>query len=97
MILLIPVVRAPISLIGLLFYNKMSHVRKVKQQPSADGWICSCGTTNQGKFCANCGKPKPSGAPLYACDKCGWKPAAPTHPPKFCPQCGDIFDENDKQ
>ena len=68
-----------------------------KPQPSADGWSCSCGTTNQGKFCANCGKPKPAGAPLYACDKCGWKPDDPTHPPKFCPQCGDIFDENDKQ
>ena len=68
-----------------------------KPQPSAEGWRCSCGTMNQGKFCANCGKPKPAGAPLYACDKCGWKPDDPTHPPKFCPQCGDVFDENDKQ
>jgi len=68
-----------------------------KPQPSADGWSCICGTTNQGKFCANCGKPKPAGAPLYACDKCGWKPDDPAHPPKFCPQCGDVFDENDKQ
>lgn len=68
-----------------------------KPQPSADGWSCSCGTTNQGKFCANCGKPKPAGAPLYVCDKCGWKPADPAHPPKFCPQCGDVFDESDKQ
>ena len=68
-----------------------------KPQPSAEGWRCSCGTMNQDKFCANCGKPKPAGAPLYACDKCGWKPDDPTHPPKFCPQCGDVFDENDKQ
>ena len=68
-----------------------------KPRPSADGWTCSCGTTNAGRFCANCGKPRPAGAPLYACDKCGWKPDDPAHPPKFCPQCGDVFDENDQQ
>ena len=54
-------------------------------------------TLNQGKFCANCGAKKPDGAPLYKCDKCGWEPADPMNPPKFCPQCGDIFDDNDKQ
>ena len=68
-----------------------------KPQPSAAGWKCPCGTTNLGKFCVNCGKPRPAGAPLYACDKCGWKPDDPTRPPKFCPQCGDVFDESDKQ
>lgn len=68
-----------------------------KPQPSADGWQCGCGATNQGKFCANCGKPKPAGAPLYRCDKCGWQPKDPTKPPKFCPECGDAFDENDLQ
>ena len=62
----------------------------------ADGWACECGTTNQGKFCQNCGKQKPAGAPLYKCDKCGWTPEDPANPPKFCPECGDIFDENDK-
>ena len=68
-----------------------------KPQPApAAGWTCECGTTNQGKFCQNCGKPKPAGAPLYKCDKCGWTPEDPANPPKFCPECGDIFDENDK-
>ncbi len=66
-----------------------------KPQPAA-GWTCECGTTNQGKFCQNCGKPKPAGAPLYQCDKCGWTPEDPANPPKFCPECGDICDENDK-
>lgn len=60
------------------------------------GWTCTCGTVNKGKFCQNCGAKKPEGAPLYRCDKCGWEPEDPTHPPRFCPECGDIFDENDK-
>ena len=67
------------------------------KKPADEGWTCSCGTVNKGKFCQNCGAKKPEGAPLYRCDKCGWEPEDPAHPPKFCPECGDIFDENDKQ
>ncbi len=66
-----------------------------KPQPSADGWTCVCGTINKGKFCQNCGKPKPAGAPIYKCDKCGWEPEDKSTPPKFCPECGDVFDDND--
>ena len=67
-----------------------------KAKPAqAEGWTCSCGTVNKGKFCQNCGKPRPSGAPVYRCDKCGWQPEDPAHPPKFCPECGDPFDAND--
>lgn len=68
-----------------------------KPQPAADGWTCSCGTLNKGRFCMNCGKPKPVGTPLYKCDKCGWEPEDPTNPPRFCPECGDVFDDNDRQ
>ena len=60
-----------------------------------DGWKCACGQVNKGKFCSNCGAKKPEGALLYRCDKCGWEPEDPKNPPKFCPECGDIFDEND--
>lgn len=63
--------------------------------PAASGWTCACGTVNQGKFCMECGSKKPAGAVQYRCDKCGWEPADKTKPPKFCPECGDIFDNND--
>ena len=59
------------------------------------GWNCACGAVNQGKFCTECGKPKPADAPLYRCDKCGWNPPDPRNPPKFCPECGDIFNDKD--
>lgn len=65
-------------------------------KPDDAGWTCSCGTVNQGKFCTECGSRKPQGAPLYKCDKCGWEPEDPAHPPKFCPECGDVFDEQDR-
>ena len=66
-----------------------------KPEPAQDGWTCTCGKVNKGKFCSNCGAKKPASAPLYRCDKCGWEPADPAHPPKFCPECGDVFDEKD--
>ena len=66
-------------------------------KPAEEGWTCSCGAVNKGKFCQNCGAKKPEGAPLYRCDKCGWQPEDPRNPPKFCPECGDLFDDNDKK
>ena len=60
-----------------------------------DGWTCACGAVNKGKFCSACGAKKPAGVPQYKCDKCGWEPADPKHPPKFCPECGDPFDDGD--
>ncbi len=61
----------------------------------AEGWNCNCGTVSYGKFCLSCGNLKPDDAPQYCCDKCGWMPENPYYPPKFCPDCGDKFDDND--
>lgn len=50
----------------------------------ADGWKCSCGATNTGKFCAECGskKPEPVAAGSWTCS-CG-----SVNTGKFCPNCG---------
>ena len=80
-------------------FNLASQQTAAQNQQSAapvNYWTCpSCGTQNQGKFCMECGAKKPAGALQYRCDKCGWVPADPTKPPKFCPECGDPFNTDD--
>ncbi|MFA5561751.1 MAG: SPFH domain-containing protein [Eubacteriales bacterium] len=48
------------------------------------GWTCPCGTANEGRFCANCGKPQP-GEPAAE----GWSCACgATNRGRFCSECG---------
>ena len=48
--------------------------------PAAGGWTCACGAVNTGKFCAECGSPKPVDG--WTC-KCG-----AVNKGKFCSECG---------
>lgn len=70
-------------------------VDEVIEKCETNFWVCICGTENKGKFCHECGKAKLSGISQYRCDKCGWEPDDKTRPPKFCPECGDPFDDGD--
>ncbi len=60
-----------------------------------DGWTCAkCGTANKGKFCMECGSAAPTGK--YVCSKCGVEIDTTNGTPKFCPNCGDKVDGNDR-
>ncbi len=48
--------------------------------PAADTWNCACGMVNTGKFCVECGSPKPASGWTCACGS--------VNKGKFCPQCG---------
>lgn len=64
-------------------------------KPVDDSWTCSCGAMNKGKFCTSCGSKKPAAVRQYKCNKCGWEPEKGADRPKFCPNCGDPFNDGD--
>lgn len=75
--------------------DKEESKEEKKEEPKIKEWICTkCGAKNKGKFCEECGEKKPA---TYKCDKCGWEPKDKTVPPKFCGNCGDVFDDNDAE
>ena len=69
-------------------YQQQAQQPQQPQQPAANaggGWTCECGAVNQGKFCAECGKPKPAAPKKRFCTNCGAELSEST---KFCPECG---------
>ena len=54
-----------------------------KPETAVSGWTCSCGALgNTGKFCTECGKPRPAEDAFWTCS-CGTKNKG-----KFCMECG---------
>ncbi len=66
-----------------------------KAKTEGGAWTCACGVANKGKYCSECGSPKPG--LTIICDKCGWTFDGQGRVPKYCPECGDVIDELDKK
>ena len=75
------------NIAGLMQQGAQQQAAKPAIQ-SGDTWTCSCGSVNTGKFCPNCGSPKPAPAAAAFCTNCGQPFPDPANPPKFCPNCG---------
>ena len=75
------------NIAGLMQQGAQQQAAKSAIQ-SGDTWTCSCGSVNTGKFCPNCGSPKPAPAAAAFCTNCGQPFPDPANPPKFCPNCG---------
>jgi len=61
----------------------MGQQQQQQATPAAGGWKCpECGADNNGKFCTNCGKPKPE-SDRWFCSECGTENHG-----KFCTNCG---------
>ncbi len=63
------------------------------KKPEKQTWQCRCGNVTSDLFCSQCGQKKPQN---FKCDKCGYEPEDPGNPPRFCPKCGDPFNESDQ-
>ena len=61
--------------------NRMQ-MEKQAQNRTEDGWTCSCGANNTGKFCQECGTKKPEPKSAWVCS-CGANNTG-----KFCQECG---------
>ena len=65
---------------GMNAQNLYAMGQQTQAQPAAAGWKCSCGATATGKFCTECGSPKPADGWTCACGA--------VNKGKFCSECG---------
>ena len=62
------------------FYQMGAQQAQTAPVSAEKGWKCACGAENTGKFCVECGAPKPAD---------GWKcSCGAVNKGKFCPECG---------
>ena len=65
---------------GVNAQNLFAMGQQPQAQPAANGWKCSCGAIATGKFCTECGSPKPAEGWTCACGA--------VNKGKFCAECG---------
>ncbi len=74
----------PMAMYNAGVAQQQAQMAQAAQQssPSEDSWKCSCGAVVTGKFCSQCGAPKPAEPEGWTCS-CG-----AVNKGKFCPECG---------
>lgn len=60
--------------------SQRSAQQETQSPVQQDSWVCSCGNVNKGKFCSECGNPRPSGPWVCSCGT--------ANKGKFCSECG---------
>ena len=60
--------------------SQRSAQQEVQSPVQQESWVCSCGNVNKGKFCSECGNPRPSGPWVCSCGT--------VNKGKFCSECG---------
>ncbi len=65
--------------------SNQTQMDKIENNATKDGWTCQCGKANTGKFCGECGSPKPVPTPVAGTWKCECGRDCTGN---FCPDCG---------
>ena len=60
--------------------SQRSAPQEAQSPVQQESWVCSCGNVNKGKFCSECGNPRPSGPWVCSCGT--------VNKGKFCSECG---------
>ena len=60
--------------------SQRSAQQEAQSPVQQESWVCSCGNVNKGKFCSECGNPRPSGPWVCSCGT--------VNKGKVCSECG---------
>jgi len=65
--------------------QRMAQSAATASAPVSGGWQCSCGTSNTGRFCSDCGTAQPAPAPVADAWQCS---CGVSNSGRFCSECG---------